>query len=167
MAEKITHPILVGLLHPEGGKQWQELSELHTLLLPSLTRHLCSGTWVAVLISLTPYRSQAQLHEAERPFTCTALRTVYRKHQNNNSFCKDIMKLYEKLEFRVHKDSLAFSYWRRCSFHCRFLLNFGGVSTSGSERQMERTSVRTGGNSNIVPSRAVNYSVHFSDIKGC
>lgn len=97
--------------------------------------------WVAVPVSVTPYRSQSQLHQVEGPCTCTALRTLYQKHQNNNnSFCKDIMKLYEKFEFRVHRDSLASGYWRRCSFHWRFLLNFGGVSTSGSERQMEQVS---------------------------
>lgn len=35
MAEKITHPILEGLLHPEWGEQGKEFSELHTLLPPA------------------------------------------------------------------------------------------------------------------------------------
>lgn len=118
----------------------QQHPELRTLLLPNLTNHLCSGTWAAVPISVMPYRSQSQLHQVEGPCPCTALRTVYQKCQDNNGFCKDVMKLYEKLQFRVHWDSLAFSYWRRCSFHCRFLLSFGGISNSGSERQTGQVS---------------------------
>lgn len=131
MAEKITHPILVGLLHPEGGKVVGAFRATHpfapqphkTLLHWDVNGCACKFDTIQVTITAA---------KVEGPFISTALRTVYQKHQNNNSFCKDIMKLYEKLEFRVHKDSLAFSYWRRCSFHCRFLLNFGGVSTSGS-----------------------------------
>jgi len=145
-----------------GGRCWsqhQQRSELHTPLLPKLTNHLCSGTRVTVPISLMPYRSQPQLHQVEGPFTCTALRTVYQEHQDHNSFCKDVMKLQKKSQFRVHWDSLASSYWRRCSFHCRFLLSFGGISNSGSERQTGQVSEQ--GNSSMVSSGAVNYLVYF------
>lgn len=46
----------------------------------------------------------------------------------------------KKLKFRVHLGSLGFSYWRRCSFHCRFLFIFGGISNSGSERETGKVS---------------------------
>lgn len=139
-AEKITHPILVGLLHPEKGNSGRSFQSC-TFFAPQPHKPPLQWMWVAVSESVTPYGSQSQLHQVERPFTCAAPRTVYQKNQNSNGFCKDIVKLYEKLtKFRVHRDSLASGYWRRCSFHCRFLFNFGGASTSGSERQMEQVS---------------------------
>lgn len=130
---KITHPTLVGLLHPEGVNSGRSCQSCISFCFPashatsavdmSGCAHKCDTIWVTV--TAAPGRWWG-------PFTCTALRTVYQKHQNSNGFYKDIMKLYEKLEFRVHRASLASGYWRRCSFHCRFLLNFGGVNTSAS-----------------------------------
>lgn len=131
MAVKITHPTLVGLLYPEEGNSGRSCQSCISFCY--LASQATSAVDMrAVPISVTPYGWQSQLHQVEGPLTCTALRTLYQKYQNSNSFCKDIMKLYEKLEFRVHRDSLASGYWRRCSFHCTFLLNFGGVRTSGS-----------------------------------